>query len=644
MQLRRAYKKHRFVTNLALRTMGVKPERVLSDSVEETRAKIFDKIGQIQKAHPEDRHPPVVSQKEAESFFNANFWEETEADRMARTKPGDKERTAFYTKISEIQPDDHEVIKKVKKNIKKLLDQELEFLGFKEELKEAEANALIEETYKDVQEKKSFFYKYDANKVNTNKNIYDALAPGNEHRKINYILPHEHIHPQHHIDVANLTENDISDLYAYYTMYIDFHIGQIRRDVKEKSYIPPQFRQIAWSESSIRNSSIDNKFIEYYHHWREPTRTWRSQTQEIDFAREKEQLPVNKHPDSRAFSKNEVEWTEAQKFPHVANRLGYPEFGESPIERMFGIERAQAHPSYQLQAFVQTPSMDPDPALNFEIDETIYENKRVGEWVRMWKWIMFGVLPFWPAFYTFEIYQNDGVPSIQWLNDLGVSWQIPLQFQDSGNWNLEQIRYCDDHDYMNIHYMYKRAWLRPAHTFYQVATLALLYNLNFNYATKMVYNKDRDLVFVYKPDGMFTDKEYVYEVHHLESMVPGVVGAYQHLGVGHKDGITTLLCMDTKDLIKLYNDPRYWNLELRDDFLSQTRSMWSDLCDKYNGRVITIAHRPSKEHSKLAQRINKELDEAVEKHGVATPFHSYENQFKDKIERKRKEISEAAAE
>ena len=644
MQLRQAYKKHRLVTNLALRTMGVKPQKVLSDSVEETRKKNFAKVASIEKRHPDDHTPPVVSQKMAEEIHTAKYWEETEADRMARTKPGDKERTAFYSKISEIQPDDHEVIKKAKTNIKKLLDQELEFLGFKEELREAEAAALVEETYKEVQEKKSFFYKYDSNKVNNNKEIYDVEAPGNEHRKINYILPHEHIHPQHHIDVATLTEEDITELYAYYTMYIDFHIGQIRREVKEKSYIPPQFRQIAWSGNEIRNSNIDNKFIEYYHHWREPTRTWRSQTQEIDFQAEKDALPVNKHPDPRAFSKNEVEWTEAQKFPHVANRLGYPDFAESPIERMLGLERAQAHPSYQLQAFVQTPSMDPDPALNFELDETIYENKRVGEWVRMWKWIMLGVLPFWPAFYTFEIYQNDGAPSLQWMNDLGVSWQIPLQFQDTGGWNLEKIRYCDDHDYMNMHYMYKRSMLRPAHTLYQAAVLAMVYNMSFDYATKMVYNKDRDLVFVYKPDGMFTDKEYVYEVHHLESMVPGVVGAYQHIGVGHKDGITTLLCMDTKNLVKLYNDPRYWNLELRDDFLSQTRSMWPDLCDKYSGRVVSLAPKITKDHEKLAQRIEKELDEAVEKHGPAVPYHCYENQFKDKLERKRREISEVATE
>lgn len=221
--------------------------------------------------------------------------------------------------------------------------------------------------------------------------------------------------------------------------------------------------------------------------------------------------------------------------------------------------------------------MDPDPTLNFEKAETIYENKRIGEWIRMWKWLFGTTLPFWPAFFTFEIYQNDGVPSLDWLSDVAGWHQIPKQFQDGGDWNLESVRYCDEHDYMNIQYAIKRLVARPSHTFYQACVLYFVFNFDLDYATKVVYNKDKDLVFVYTPKGIFRDHEHVYEVHHLESMVPAPVSSYQHLGVGHKDGITTLTCMDTQAAIKLYNDPKYWNLELRDDFLAQTRSMWIDL-------------------------------------------------------------------
>ena len=51
---------------------------------------------------------------------------------------------------------------------------------------------------------------------------------------------------------------------------------------------------------------------------------------------------------------------------------------------------------------------------------------------------------------------------------------------------------------------------------YILGVLALCQHINVDYVSKMVYNKDKDLVFVYKPDGWWGEKEYVYEMHHLE--------------------------------------------------------------------------------------------------------------------------------
>lgn len=643
MLLKNVYKKSNVAAKLAARSMSIVPKKELSEELQQVKAEFLEKLNNKEKKFPGDPGHKVISRDEALEYRNklANI-DLSFADEAKNFKPGDERRTQFYTNVSKIENSDHEVIKKVKKKIKKLLDQELEYLGFTNELKDLEEKGLVEETFKELDVKQSFFYKFDNRKVERNRYVIDAKSPGNVHRKVMYAAPHEHIHPQHYVNLDNLTEEDVKQLYAYYTLYIDFHVGQVRRSVEKKNYVPPQFNHIAFTDTQETEQNIDNKFIEYYHHWREPTRTWRSQTQEIDYQKELDSLPVNHHPHHGAFTENEVEWTEDQKFPHVANRLGYPIMAESPLEKIIGLERAPAHPSYQFQPFVQTPSMDPDPSLNFEAAETIYENKRVGEWVRMWKWLFTCTLPFWPAFFTFEIYQNDGLPSLDWLSDTG-SWHMPVkQMQDSGNANLYSMRYCDEHDYMNIQYALKRAVIRPAHTMYQLALLSMISSLNFNYATRMRYNKDKDLVFVDKPDGWFTDKEYVYEVHHLESMVPGPVGAYQHLGMGHKDGITTLLCMDTKQQIKLYNDPKYWNLELRDDFISQTRSLWPNLCDKYEGRVIQINRKMSDKDVQTYERIERELDEAVEKHGKITPYPSYPEQFYDDLKKRRKSISEAA--
>ena len=69
---------------------------------------------------------------------------------------------------------------------------------------------------------------------------------------------------------------------------------------------------------------------------------------------------------------------------------------------------------------------------------------------------------------------------------------------------------------MNFAYSGKRFIARPGHTFYLLSVLAFLQHMNFDYVSKMVYNKDKDLVFVYRPDGLWNEHEYVYEMHHLE--------------------------------------------------------------------------------------------------------------------------------
>lgn len=78
---------------------------------------------------------------------------------------------------------------------------------------------------------------------------------------------------------------------------------------------------------------------------------------------------------------------------------------------------------------------------------------------------------------------------------------------------------------MNFWYGGKRLFARPAHTAYMITILCLLQHANFDYVSKMVYNKDKDIIFVYKPDGFWNEREYVYEVHHMEQMVPFAVKA-----------------------------------------------------------------------------------------------------------------------
>jgi hypothetical protein len=100
--------------------------------------------------------------------------------------------------------------------------------------------------------------------------------------------------------------------------------------------------------------------------------------------------------------------------------------------------------------------------------------------------------------------------------------------------------------------------------------------------------------------------------------------------------------MDTREQLRLYNDPKYWNLELRDDFLSQTRSMWINLCNKYEGRVVNIANLADDKQIAMARRIDREIDEAIAKHGEIVPTVAHEVEKEEELFKSRKRIAEAA--
>lgn len=61
------------------------------------------------------------------------------------------------------------------------------------------------------------------------------------------------------------------------------------------------------------------------------------------------------------------------------------------------------------------------------------------------------------------------------------------------------------------------------------------------------------------------------------------------------DGILTVYDMSTREYLKFYGEDKYWNVELKEDFLNQTRSLWRGNADKYNGHIFNIAHRASEE-------------------------------------------------
>lgn len=138
--------------------------------------------------------------------------------------------------------------------------------------------------------------------------------------------------------------------------------------------------------------------------------------------------------------------------------------------------------------------------------------------------------------------------------------------------------------------------------------LILLQYANWDYVSKMVYSKDKDLVFVYKPDGIWNETEYVHEVHHLEQMVPYSVLALENHPLQKDDGIMTVYDMAERENLKLYAEDKYWNLDVKDEFMAQTRSLWQDnFKSKYQGSIFSLPTAADEEESLMQMKVNREL-------------------------------------
>lgn len=159
----------------------------------------------------------------------------------------------------------------------------------------------------------------------------------------------------------------------------------------------------------------------------------------------------------------------------------------------------------------------------------------------------------------------------------------------------------------------------------------------------MVYNKDKDLVFVYKPDGFWNEREYVYEVHHMEQMVPYAVKAIENHSLMKDDGIITVYDMNTRDNLKFYGEDKYWNLDLKDEFMASTRGLWKGNFDcKRRGSIFHLDFAPASDEEALTvskvinhqyfvlfqtMKVDRELQDAVAKHGEAVVPRKYEEEF-----------------
>lgn len=66
--------------------------------------------------------------------------------------------------------------------------------------------------------------------------------------------------------------------------------------------------------------------------------------------------------------------------------------------------------------------------------------------------------------------------------------------------------------------------------------------------------------------------------------------------------------MDTKEILRFYNDEKYWNLDQREEFINQTTTLWRGLADKKNGQIFSGYQTLSDEEMQVRKRVNRELE------------------------------------
>ena len=124
-------------------------------------------------------------------------------------------------------------------------------------------------------------------------------------------------------------------------------------------------------------------------------------------------------------------------------------------------------------------------------------------------------------------------------------------------------------------------------------------------------------------------------------MVPSAVSAFADIGAGTKDGISSLHCMSTKDYIKVYNDDKYWNLDVKEDLLSQTRSLWQEIDADYKARKFVMQNSPTEDELLTHAKVEQEMQAAIAKHGEVEDFVTVEEQYKEQLRQTREKAASA---
>merc|ERR1712150_251514 len=97
------------------------------------------------------------------------------------------------------------------------------------------------------------------------------------------------------------------------------------------------------------------------------------------------------------------------------------------------------------------------------------------------------------------------------------------------------------------------------------------------------------------------------------------------------DGILTVYDMNEHEQLRFFNEDKYWNMELKDEFINSTNNLWvGTFSDKRVGQIFAGVNTAASEEEALMQmKVEAEMDAAIKKHGKASIPKSYEEEVQE---------------
>lgn len=276
----------------------------------------------------------------------------------------------------------------------------------------------------------------------------------------------------------------------------------------------------------------------------------------LDWQKEYNNRPVTSHFHHDKGYKYDVETSWDQRHPHVADRFGYPEILGTPFERLMRLEGEIFHPTYLDQPFVQVPSSDPHPGLNFEEGEVVYENTNILEWSRFWNLSGFVLYAFGALFIPYNYLYKTHMPTSTAYDNMFIPYHQHTMF------------YFDN---LGLHI----PTIGGIAAYATYLSIAMAHRFWKDYVVKMQFSKDKELLFVTRISPFGSLEEEVYETHHLEVLPPSVKTGVKDLSSQDKDGLWDITCLASHKNLVVYNEDKYWNPSIRKEFFDKVMNFWT---------------------------------------------------------------------